>query len=471
MTKYAQSESLIKEIAKYIKEKDLSVDHSLHNMIYHKLIFQSVSPEDRKVDLTDNGTFAKWCSKERANTNTFVSPTWQYFCQFVSKDGYARASSNHIKVYVPLDAAHIERGVNELFDFLDKNNISHLSKVGKKIRFDGVVIRLTNENDLDKLLKFIESNKYIQEGLLKPNSFAYNEGNIALASDGDLSYNATVANYILLYMKKLKEENALDTANLKGFYEFVINYFAKTFVNKDQESRRRNLEQFAEDFSYVYNESIDINDQSVIDNYYFVTKLLVESSAKDYTHDKFVKHFHNMKRGIREERTIDENKINETLTFLIQTVFSMNRPGYTLGNIVGYIETGDPTCLTRTNNCRQTVCSSSFREDIKYLLAKKNMTARNYVMMIYSKMYSLDEKTMDLLREFMAYGDYKYGREDAKNQLVSFITEGNEAYITRDNGFRDRFRTMKVYDGIRMYMKTTGETVDSIVEQAIPRRK
>ena len=111
----------------------------LFDAIYHLLIFTGVSKEDRKFDLADEGMFKRFCQKGRMNTHTFVDPGWQYFCQFISSDLKAKGTSDHIKVYVPLDHEHLERGVNELFDFLDANKISHESKVGKKVRFDDVV--------------------------------------------------------------------------------------------------------------------------------------------------------------------------------------------------------------------------------------------------------------------------------------------------------------------------------------------
>ena len=470
MSKYNDAESLLKDIAKQIKDNNYEFNHSLHTYIYHKLIFQNVKPEDRRSELDTEGVFRNWCREGRPNTNTFVSPVWTYFCQFISKDAGALGKGNHIKVYVPLDRAHVEKGVSQIFDFLDKNNISHLSKAGKKIRFDNVVIRLNNEKDLNKLLEFVNNNKYIQEGLIKPNAFAYTENNIALACDGSLSYNATVANYILLYMKKLKEHNALDQASIKGFYKFVINCFATTFVAKRDPSRPYIMKQFAKDFSYVDGEPLDTDDPSVINDYYFVTKLIIESSAKDYKRENFIAHFNEMNRGLETHRKVDFDKVNEILTSLIETVILKADSNYTIWNIEKYIELGDPRYLTRYNDCRNSVCNTTFRDDMLYMLDVKNMTAHDYVRSFYNRMYTLDEEIIELLREYLAYGDYKYGREDAKEYLTGYITSGNDAYITRDSNFRERFRKAQVGSRVRMYMKASGETIDSIVDRLKPKR-
>lgn len=470
MSKFTDAESLLKDIAKQIKDNNYEFNHGLHTYIYHKLVFQNVKPEDRKFELDEAGIFRKWCREGRPNTNTFVSPTWTYFCQFISKDANALGKANHIKVYVPLDKEHVDKGVSQLFDFLDKNNISHLSKVGKKIRFDNVVIRLTNEKDLNRLLDFVNNNKYIQEGLIKPNAFAYTENNIAIACDGSLSYNSTVANYILLYMKKLKEHNALDNASLKGFYKFVIDYFAATFVAKRDPSRPYILKQFSKDFSYVDGNPLDIDDPQVINDYYFVTKLIIEASAKDYKRENFMKHYNDMNNGLESHRSVDFDKVNEVLTNLIETVILKHDANYTIWNIEKYIELGDPRYLTRFNDCRNSVCNTTFRDDMLYMLNTKNMTAHDYVTSFYNRMYTLDDEIIELLREYLAYGEYKYGREDTKEYLNGYISSGNDAYITRDSNFRDRFRKAQVGTRVRMYMRASGESIDSIIDRLKPKR-
>ena len=470
MSKFNDAESLLKDIAKQIKDNNYEFNHGLHTYIYHKLVFQNVRQEERKSELDKEGVFSKWCREGRPNTNTFVSPMWTYFCQFISKDAKALGKANYLKVYVPLDRDHIEKGVSQIFDFLDKNNISHLSKVGKKIRFDDVVIRLIEENNLNKLLEFVNNNKYIQEGLIKPNAFAYTENNIALASDGSLSYNATVANYILLYMKKLKEHNSLDNASLNGFYRFVVNYFATTFVAKRDPSRPYILKQFAKDFSYVEGTPLDIDDPEVINDYYFVTKLIIESAAKDYKRQNFIAHYNEMNQGLETHRSVDFDKVNETLTSLIETVVLKKDTNYTIWNIIKYIELGDPRYLTRFNDCRNSVCNTTFRDDMLYMLKAKKMTANDYVTSFYNKMYVLDDAIIELLKEYLAYGEYKYGREDTKEYLNGYITSGNDAYITRDSNFRDRFRKAQVGNRVRMYMMTSGETIDSIVDRLKPKR-
>ena len=101
----------------------------------------------------------------------------------------------------------------------------------------------------------------------------------------------------------------------------------------------------------------------------------------------------------------------------------------------------------------------------------KDMNAHDYVRQFYNKMFTLDENVMALIKEYLAYGDYKYGREDTREYLEGYVSNNNPAYITRDNDFRERFKTIKLAEKVMMFMKTTGKNVDDVIEMCRPRRK
>jgi len=429
---------------------------SIFNAIYHGLIFSSVPREERAFDVSQEGMYQRFCDNKRANTYTFVDPNWSYFCQFISKDFKAHGAGDHLKVYIPLDHNHLERGVNEIFDFLDQNNISHVSKVGKRIRFDNVVVRLINKEDLDKLLAFVKNNQYLQEGLLKPNPFAFVEDNIALASDGHLSYNSTVANYMMLYFidaYKKKEE-----VSIKGFYHFVIEYYAKTFVSHE------NLEQFSDDFKYTDSKEkkIEINDHDVYNDYMFVSKLIVESQAKDYNLNRFISHYNLMHSTKTKKVTVTEESIYKTLQKMIVTMLRKNDEHYTLWNIEEYIRTGQSTFLTRFDDCRNQICNSTFRTDFQEYLKSKGLNLRDELLKVYNRVTRLDPDIANLLRDFFQVATIKYGSE-AIYYLDDYINKGDAAYITRENNLRNRFIALKVGSYLQEYIKLTGISLQDIV--------
>ena len=117
------------------------------------------------------------------------------------------------------------------------------------------------------------------------------------------------------------------------------------------------------------------------------------------------------------------------------------------------------------------VCNSNFRDGMLYMLDMKKIGASDYVKQFYNRMFVLENDVVELLKEYLAYGDYKYGREDVREYLAGYIANNNDAYITRDNGFRERFKEMRLGDKVRLYMHTTGKDIDDIIELARPRKK
>ena len=110
MSDHRQADRFIKSLAKELNNKKIDIDHSLFNYIYHRLLLLSVPTKDRNHNLNEEGLFKNWCKVKRERTNSFVTPSWTYCCQFVSKDNKALRKDNHLKVYIPLDFDHIEKG-------------------------------------------------------------------------------------------------------------------------------------------------------------------------------------------------------------------------------------------------------------------------------------------------------------------------------------------------------------------------
>lgn len=357
--------------------------------VYDELVYQGVPKKGELI----NGNFDKW--KKRFATsdkcNVFVSETWKYFCQFVAKDLIAKKASDHIKVYIPLDAEHIEQGANEIFDFLSKENITHLSKIGSHVRFDDIVVRLVYPNDLKKLIQFIHKNKYIRQGLIKANPFACNVDGIALAVDGSLSYNSTIANLIRLYLKEKKNQNDLNSVNVDNFYKFIRDYYEKSF------SSSKGLKQLDEDFREEDDEEMDL---SRLVNYQNVFELILKAKDKSFSAKDLLSHYTNCITPSIQRAKI--NKLNETLKSRdkknadnkysvvekkvisdihhILTVMS-RKYGESVArrNLETYILSGDDSYLTRDSGLRDQIHQSTFRSDIKTILRERSVNMSTYL--------------------------------------------------------------------------------------------
>ena len=125
------------------------LSNKVNNHIYAKLVTWDIPDKDKDVSLAElygspfpddynytdeslkqykNSIFYKWIKHYKNNNqiDVFRTSTWPYFCQFISKDKTASIANEHIKIYIPLDSKHIEKGAKIIFDFLNKNNISHI---------------------------------------------------------------------------------------------------------------------------------------------------------------------------------------------------------------------------------------------------------------------------------------------------------------------------------------------------------
>ena len=131
--------------------------------VYDRMIKLGVSENDRYYNNSKNGNFDYWVTNFSNNkTKVFVNADWPYFCQFIndwSIDKSIYFNDEHIKMYIPLDGEHIKLGTQMIFEFLSENDIKHISKVGKEIRFDGIVVRLASSQDAQKLQKFLDTTK------------------------------------------------------------------------------------------------------------------------------------------------------------------------------------------------------------------------------------------------------------------------------------------------------------------------
>ncbi len=424
--KIQEIDQILKEIAQIASQKP-EFSHSnkrTDDIIYNYLIFRNVSEKDRGLDFTKSpnrffkSVFEKWIQQNRRkNTKVFIDEEWKYFCQFLSKDeGAALHSREHLKVYVPLDGDHIEKGANLLFDFLDQNGISHASKIGKRVRFDDIVIRLVNKEDLSKLLNFIESNSYIQKGLLPSNPFAFQQNNIALVCDGSKSYNETVSSLISMYMVEKKRNNQLNQVGYMDFFQTVEKWYRGSFM-KEGESP------LAEKFHFT-------DGSKIAENYKEIISLMLKVQGSRFGMEDYLDHYDKAKKAKEEVRVIppkpipimtleekekrkeqlkallfdqperlreelneledtDEidvteiveqasSNLDQTLLSAIETMQKKMDLESSLNGIGAFIHSGNARYITRLDHLRERLVNSYFREDMKRKLEESHQSFHEY---------------------------------------------------------------------------------------------
>lgn len=343
------------------------------NNVYDRMIKIGVPENYRFYDNSNNGNFEYWVKNfsRNSNTNVFVADNWSYFCQFINDrtiGNSIKSDSEHIKMYIPLDGEHIKKGAEMIFTFLSDNNIKHLSKVGKEIRFDDIVIRLTSIEDALKLQRYIDNNEYIQKGLLPPNPFSFNNNNIAYACDGYLSYNSTISSIVALYFKSRKDE--LEKVRLQDFIDFVYKYYQDVFVTKNETHKciddfelSRKGKRFGDLYVYIH-------------NYKQIFELFLKTIHPDFKVEHLNNQFLANKTEIEKIKKqifeIEQEKIkDDEMSTIVLNGYELMTAKFgseiAKESIIRYVESGKSRYLTRTGQVRETFT----KLDVKSYLLKK----------------------------------------------------------------------------------------------------
>ena len=403
--------------------------------------------------------------KKNPKINVLIDPKFKYFCQFLSNDDKAKSTTEHIKVYIPLDENHIEQGSNMIFDFLSENNISHLSKIGKDTRIDDIVIRLVDKEDAIKLINFVSSNNYIQEGLLKPNPFALNVNNIAIACDGRISYNSTVATLLQLYIADKRKENTLNEVNVNDFYEFINNYYKKVFVNKTHIHRLKT------DFD------VDINNKKVVINYMNVLELILKARNNDFSFTDFLVHYSNCKNNeikdnkqskFYETKKMSDVELNNMTKEIIQTLLKMYKDERTARNYLSsYICYNDERYLTREYGLREKVINSNYRQSLLKYLKEHNLDFNGYIQNLNITKKEESTNITDMLKEVISVMSIKKGKDYAVKGVIAYIKTGNENYITRTNDMRIKVVELDLCNKVNDYLIKNNISLQTLINNIL----
>jgi hypothetical protein len=256
-------------------------------------------------------------------------------------------------MYIPVDDAHISEAAKRIFGFMAQNKMIHHSKIAKKVRFDDIVIRVSDEENAKKIEEFVMNDAYIKEGLMKPNPFAFNNGYISYAWDGELSFNMVVASYISGYINELKNNNKLDTVSYKG----LVTYIGKIYDAVFKEGKYKD----------DYIDAMKVEEEYQLDNYQKVTELLLHSLMPGKTTEDFFKVYNDI--------VLEDNKEKDTKTYISEWQkenwnriyeFLVKKYGYEETNIriFKFLETGNYNLFTRENNIRSYLVNNNFTEDM-----------------------------------------------------------------------------------------------------------
>ena len=446
-TREQRMEQFIKSAAQDMK-LNLNSKYTDNN-IYTLLIYFGMPKDEvrRHIDVF----FPSWIEhfKNAKNIEVVNEDDWSYFCQFKNnKSNKDCSNSEQLKIYIPMDSLHVEKGAKILFEYLERQNIEHVSKIGSHSRVDDVVIRVFNKEDAIKVQKFVASNDYIKEGLMPTNPFTVSDGLISYGCDGALSYNSELCKLLLEYLLTKKNEDSLDNANLEEFRQFVG---AKI---KHYETKQGFSELAAEH-----------KDKIKVLSAYNVANLLQKTLDGNTQVSDVIQHFENISKPDYRNKQVDN--IGKTMdsdiaykrkmlfTALYETAKKYNRHQARTA-LLAYYRDNDSTYFTSTNGSRDAIKTLS-KNDINYIYEVTMPKSSNPFMRLDALAdYMLDNQYMyskgdteadmsvteklDPLEIACVETAKKYDGDFAVMALSQVLTDGIYRGFTRNNGVRDSLK-------------------------------
>lgn len=453
---------MINQILKdlYISVKDSNVTLT-QGAVYHYLVGRTANNKQR-INSSDNSMFNRWIDRfrNRENIKVFVDEEWDYFCQFTNDDKTINGTLDYIKMYIPLDYNHVEEGANRIFDFLEKNNIKHHSKIATDVRADDVVVRLYRKEDAVKLQNFVSRNRYIKEGMLSVNPFCFSKDGVGYGYDNRSSYNSYVSSIVADYINLAKTNNVdIADVNIASFYRHVDNVShnlvkMNSLLHKD---KRKNM--FLTD-AYVMNDLLKLSlGSNNINDYYYLYDKVRDFEYRDCLEKKISSKYIEQLVGNTAEVIMSSNNMVEDKEelfkeFILTTMkkyplkYDKSKPNLSgFDYIINYIN-GNENAVTRDNNLRDRVNNNLSKYDIYDIVDKSGINGNN----IGNKVNNYIKKVM--LDDIIKSMKQKYPN-NYLNNLRGFLAKDDLGYITSNGKARYLAKTMRAND-LRRFMYDMG---------------
>lgn len=460
MNRYQIMDEFLKKMASIFKEND---DKAIPYDDICKLIhtnFVSIGVKDPKADFTDpgNNIFARLRSYfgDSRNMKTYLDPENGYFLQIQNTTEQNLNNMETIKLYIPQDTFNLERSARELFDFLDTSNISHISRISKKERFDDVIVQLTNWSDASKVLNFAAGNRQIKSGMLPANPFAFSIDNIAISTGHGGAVN-NVATYLMAaYFNDKIINEKLDTVELTDFIKYAQSYYKHHFIDL------RDIGEVVTDFELTGCEVSTNENNRKIANVGNVVELFINGLDPMFNLDSLRKtYLDNSNDGkligvanaiglLRKETNTanGSNFVGSIDSILLSSVDEFKNKyhideEHALKIIEIYLEDGNIQKITRSNDVRKKMIKGDFYNKLHKLL---EMSGQNLETYYKNKKAS---RSIRVLQDaiFQTYLKYEERYEDGFEQvdgytratyaLENLISNNSALAFTRDNNARD----------------------------------
>lgn len=459
MNRLNECDKFLKQMAYISKNTSLTSSN-----IYSYMVRIGVPQEYRDIDLSN--IFSYWINhfQNEPNINVYVDPKWSYFCQFVNLNNADIELSDGIKMYIPVNPEFVYDCANELFEFMARNNIYNVSKIGKHPRFDNIVLRIYNKKDATRIQYFIDNNELIQRNLLPPNPFAIIKNNIAYAMDDKMSFNSELSLLIQKYIDYKKQCQMLDTVGIEDFKEFLRNYYINTYITG------KNIQElnFKESQRIVNEEQIlELLLISLDENATFADYMNHVDSCNDFMYKKgLIDDVNNLKNKDNDFDRVEMFLEEFIMQMSVQENFNFND---VLSKINRYIN--NPNSITIANNNIMYMVNKYLSPVLikKIIYLRSGGSLAKYIEYVLNKYDKQSKVLSDVTHVMNSKYDFERTVGSLKGANLGYFT-----YVTRDGNCRNKMidtfdKNNEVSHVIRMYLISKGynniDELDNIYQE------
>ena len=429
--------------------------HKLTSDEVYDLLITFYVPESEKKHNLKREFFEDWINyyKDSKNLLVTVLPGHPYFCIFNEMDQQLMSQNEAIKLYIPIDASHINKGAKDIFNYISSNNMIHISKIGSEVRFDDIVVRVGSEEDAKKICDFVKNNEYIQDGILTSNPFLYSTNGVAMTCDGDMSFNAVLSKIIMEYINERSKNIFFNKVSSDDFYSYVDKLYNRLYVNGSidklesfiGESRSKYKYSEVKNIFKILSKSIDVNyslEDYLRDYKEFSSNKVLDSNFKFGKSNEIVRaNTTSVKSTPKKEVTeVIFRNVSEVLKYAYSHMSKKYGEKYTKAVLDDFALRSDEAVFTRDYDVRDYV--TKYKSSIVNFL--KTNSVNDFLFYVDNKDVILNDACVGIYESFKKSYPDQVTKENAsiviRRALEKYYTSSDLDVFTRRNNSRENIR-------------------------------
>ena len=441
--------------------------------IYRGLMDYGFNQEELK-DFDISNCLPAWINRFSTanNLNVFYTERQPGFLQFQNVKG--KFDYKCAKIYVSYPKDKIYDYANKIFDYIQQNNLSTLSKISNVIRSDSIVLRMENTDDARRVINFINNDLELSQNAKSTNPFLVRDGVVGMAYDDMMSFNGVLSELLASYFQRRRDGNMLNVVSVADFKNYVVSEYSRNFRDAS------NIQNF--EMSYNYIQRCGGRAQSIL-NYEQVYKTIIMSlDDKTNSNDilNAINNYKDVNNSISMIRYYDSvleagnynfknNSTMDSAKDIIDDYILYAASKYGNSNVAMYLYDymrGNQSAITRDNNYRNLFIKNIPPYKLQEIV---NNDLRGYIDTVCNKKQSQNKKEFDMddakaiIDGYILLAATKYGVSNVSMYLNDYM-RGNQSCITRDNNYRNLFIN---YVPPTLIPMVVGYDIDSYVQSVI----